>query len=186
VSGPQAPSRIELVLVAAVAENGVIGESGALPWRLKSEMRNFRTVTWGKPVVVGRTTYLSFTKRPLPGRTNIVVSRNPDFAAPGAVVCSSLEAALAAARGDALRRAVDMITVVGLADRLVISRVHLQPAGDAKFPTIDPDVWREVARTEHRAGPDDEADFTVLVYVRPIAAGKSGMVGINRISRHVR
>ena len=134
MSGPPAGSRIAIVLVAAVADNGVIGQGGALPWRLKSDMQGFRAMTWGKPVVVGRTTYLSFTKKPLPGRTNIVVSRNRSFAAPGALVSSSVEAALEAARGDALRRGADEIAVIGgadiyaqtmsLADRLVITRVH--------------------------------------------------------------
>ncbi|HKA78616.1 MAG TPA: dihydrofolate reductase [Xanthobacteraceae bacterium] len=184
MSAPQAGSRIALVLVAAVADNGVIGQGGTLPWRLKSDMQGFRATTWGKPVVVGRTTYLSFSKRPLPGRTNIVVTRNRSFAAHGALVSSTLEAALEAARGDALRRGADAIAVVGgadiyaqtigLADRLVITRVHLQPAGDARFPAIDPDIWREVERTEHRAGPDDEADFTVLVYERRKTAASDG------------
>ena len=94
MSGPRAGSRIEIVLLAAVADNGVIGRGGALPWRLKSDMLRLRALTWGKPIVVGRTTYLSFTKQPLPGRTNIVVSRNQNFAAPGALVASSLDAAL--------------------------------------------------------------------------------------------
>ena len=140
MSGPRPPSRIAIVLVAAVADNDVIGQGGVMPWRLKSDMQGFRATTWGKPVVVGRTTYLSFSKRPLPGRTNIVVSRNRSFAAPGALVAPNLAAALEAARGDALRRAADAIAVVGgadiyaqtigMADRLVITRVHLRPDGD--------------------------------------------------------
>jgi len=176
VSEPRARSRIELVLVAAVADNGVIGRGGTLPWRLRSDMRHFRAITWGKPVVVGRATFLSFTAKPLPGRTNIVLSRDRSFGAPGAVVASSLEAALQAARGDALRRAVGAIMVVGgadiyaqtiaIADRLLITRVHLQPQGDAKFPAIDPDAWRETERSEHRPGPGDETSFTTLVYER--------------------
>jgi dihydrofolate reductase len=180
VSGPRAGSRIDIVLVAAVADNGVIGRSGALPWRLKSDMRRFRAMTWGKPLVAGRATFLSFTTKPLPGRTNIVLSRNQSFAAPGVVVASKLDAALLAARGDALRRGVDMIAVVGgadiyaqtidIADRLLITRVHLQPDGDATFPAIDPDTWRERARAEHRAGPGDEASFTTLTYERRVAA----------------
>ena len=185
MSGSRAGSRIEIVLVAAVAENGVIGKGGALPWRLKSDMQRFRAMTWGKPVVVGRPTYLSFTKQPLPGRTNIVVSRNRDFAAPGALVASSLDAALEAANGDALRRGVDAIIVLGGADiyaqtiadadRLVITRVHLQPDGDTRFPAIDPNVWNEVERTEHHAGPNDEAGFTQLVYDRRAAdPGQAG------------
>jgi len=181
VSGRRAGSRIEIVLVAAVAENGVIGKAGALPWRLKSDMQQFRALTWGKPVVVGRTTYLSFAKQPLPGRTNIVVSRDRSFAAPGAVVAATLGAALETAKGDALRRGVAAIIVLGGADiyaqtiadadRLVITRVHLQPDGDAKFPAIDPNVWNEVERTEHPAGAGDEAAFTSLVYDRRAAGG---------------
>src|SRR5262249_36063770 len=151
VSGPPAPSRIKIVLLAAVAENGVIGKGGALPWRLKSDMRRFRALTWGKPVVAGRATYLSFNRRPLPGRTNSVLSRGRNLAAPGVVVAGSLDAALAAARGDALRRGVDAIIVVGGADvyaqtmaaaeALVITRVHLRPDGDTVFPVIDPNIW---------------------------------------------
>ena len=167
--------RIALVLVVAVAENGVIGQGGRLPWRLKSELAHFRRVTMGKPIVMGRKTYLSIG-RPLPGRTNIVVSREPTFAAPGIVAAPSLEKALTAARGDALRRGVTEIAIVGgagiyadtmaLADRLVITRVHLRPAGDTTFPAIDPGVWKETERTEHQAGPGDEASFTVLAYER--------------------
>ena len=169
------PRHIALVLVVAVAENGVIGQGGRLPWRLKSELAHFRRVTMGKPIVMGRKTYLSIG-RPLPGRTNIVVSRDPTFAAPGIVAAPSLETALATARGDALRRGVAEIAIVGgagiyadtmaLADRLVITRVHLQPAGDITFPAIDAAVWNETERTEHAAGAGDEASFTVLVYER--------------------
>jgi dihydrofolate reductase len=175
VTDPQPATAPALVLVAAVADNGVIGQGGGLPWRLKSDLRNFRALTMGKPVVMGRKTYLSIGK-PLPGRTNIVVSRNPDFVAPGVVVAPSIAAALAAARGDALRRSADAIAVIGGAelyahviadaDRLVITRVHLRPEGDTIFPVIDPKLWREVARREHVPGPDDAAGFTVLVYER--------------------
>ncbi len=104
-----------IILVAAVAENGVIGRGNGLPWRLKSDMQHFRALTMGKPVIMGRKTYLSIGK-PLKGRTTIVVSRDRTFAAPGIVVAPSLEAALAAARGDALRRGADAIVVAGGAD----------------------------------------------------------------------
>jgi dihydrofolate reductase len=173
---PSANARaLSLVLVAAVADNGVIGRGGGLPWRLKSDLRNFRAVTMGKPVVMGRKTYLSIGK-PLAGRTNIAVSRNRDFAAPGIIVAPSIEAALAVARGDALRRAADAIAIIGgaelyahtigRADRLVITHVHLRPAGDTMFPVIDPNLWKEVERSEHNPGPDDAAGFTLLVYER--------------------
>ena len=164
-----------LVLVAAVAENEVIGRSGGLPWRLKSDLQNFRAITMDKPVVMGRKTFLSIGK-PLAGRTNIVVSRNRDFAAPGVAVAPDIVRALEVARGDALRRAAGAVAVIGgaalytgtigAADRLVITRVHLRPEGDTFFPTIDPMVWQEVSRIAHEAGPDDAAAFTILVYAR--------------------
>jgi dihydrofolate reductase len=164
-----------LVLVAAVAENGVIGRGGRLPWRLKSDLAHFRGVTMGKPMVIGRKTYLSIGK-PLAGRTNIVVSREASFAAPGTIVAASLDAALTAARGDALRRGVNEIVVIGgadlyrqtmaAADRLVITQVNLRPQGDAIFPPIDRKIWQQVSRSEHPAGPGDEAGFAVLVYER--------------------
>jgi dihydrofolate reductase len=174
-------TRIALVLVAAVADNGVIGQGGALPWRLKSDMAHFRAVTLGKPVVMGRKTFLSLGK-PLAGRTNIVVSRDPTFGAPRALAAPSLAAALTAARCDALRRGATEIAVIGgadiyaqtmpAADRLVITRVHLRPDGDTTFPLIDPDVWQETERTERAAGPDDDASFTLLVYRRRAAVAE--------------
>jgi len=177
-SGPPAlpPKRPRISLVVAVAENGVIGQGGKLPWRLKSEMRHFRDVTWGKPVVVGRKTYESFARKPLPGRTNIVVTRDRTLSIAGALVTTSVAAALDAARGDALRRGVDEISVVGgadiyaqtiaKADRLLVTRVKLQPAGDTVFPPIDPGVWREVQHSDHAAGPEDEAGYSIHIYER--------------------
>src|SRR5262245_19441094 len=160
-----------LVLVAAVAENGVIGQGGRLPWRLKSEMAHFRATTIGKPVVMGRKTYASIGK-PLEARTNIVVSRDRGFAAMGVLVAPNVEAALEAARGDALRRGVDAIVVIGgaeiyaqcmaQADRLLITQVHLRPTGDTKFPIIDPATWSAAGRSEHEPGPGDEVGFSVI------------------------
>ena len=166
---------MDIVLVAAIAENGVIGRGNALPWRLKSDMIHFRSLTMGKPVVMGRKTFLSIGK-PLKGRTNIVISRDREFGAPGIVVAPSLEAALEVAEGDALRRGAAAIVVGGGADiysktidkaaRLEITRVHVQPEGDTIFPGIDPAQWREAARQDYAAGPDDEAPFTTLTYER--------------------
>jgi dihydrofolate reductase len=166
---------LDIVLVAAVAENGVIGRAGGLPWRLKSDLQQFRALTIGKPVVMGRRTWASLAK-PLPHRTNVVVTRDPAFAAPGAVVTPSLTAALAVARGDALRRGADAIMVIGggdiyaqampLATRLEITHVHARPDGEAVFPRIDPAVWREIVRREVTAGPGDDAGFTRATYVR--------------------
>ena len=170
-----APPRIAIVLVAAVAENGVIGRDNALPWRIKSDLKRFRAITVGKPLVVGRKTLLSIGKL-LSGRSDIVVSRNPDYTATGAVVTRNLDAALGAARGDALRRGADAIAVIGgteifaqcmsFADRLDITLVHARPAGDSHFPQIDPIVWREVERIEQPAGPQDDASFAQITYIR--------------------
>jgi dihydrofolate reductase len=176
VSGEGGSPRI--VLVAAVADNGVIGHGGELPWRIKSEMARFRERTWGKPIVVGRKTYQSFNRKPLPGRTNIIVSRDADFTAEGCVVAQNLDTAFAVARADALRRSANEIIVLGGADiyrqtmaqanRLVVTHVHLRPQGDARFPDIDPATWAEVNREEITAGPDDAASYAIAVY-EPIA-----------------
>src|SRR3974390_2275288 len=166
---------MEIVLIAAVADNCVIGANGAIPWRLKSDMLRFKAMTIGKPVVMGRKTFVSL-KRRLPARTNIVVTRDPAYRAAGAVVTISLEAAHAVARGDALRRSVGEIAVIGgaeiyaewmnRADRLEITEVHLHCEGDTFFPAIDPALWEEVARTRHPAGPDDRAEFSYVTYRR--------------------
>jgi dihydrofolate reductase len=170
---------MNILLVAAVAENGVIGRGNALPWRLKSDMQHFRALTMGKPVVMGRKTFLS-VGRPLKGRTTIVVSRDRGFTAPGIVVAPSLDAALATARGDALRRNADAIVVAGgadiyaqampLATQLAITHVHKRIDGDAHFPAIDPNEWSECARSEHEAAAEDEAAFAFVTYERAIDA----------------
>ena len=166
---------MEIVLMAAVADNGVIGFDGGIPWRLKSDLQRFKMTTVGKPIVMGRKTFLSL-RRPLPGRTNIVITRDRDFREAGAVVTTSVANALAVARGDALRRFVTEIAVIGgeeiyvqwmgQADRLEITEVHLTPVGDTHFPPIDKAVWEEVSRTENPAGPDDSAAFAFVSYVR--------------------
>jgi dihydrofolate reductase len=172
---PIALFMLEIVLVAAVTENGVIGRGNALPWRLKSDLKHFRALTLGKPVVMGRKTYHSIGK-PLAGRTTIVVSRDRDFAAGGVVAAPSLDAALAAARGDVLRRGIDTIIIAGggeiyaqamrLASRLAITKVHKQIDGDARFPFIDPTIWRETACEEHAPAEGDDAAFAFVNYQR--------------------
>jgi dihydrofolate reductase len=179
--------RILLILVAAVAENGVIGQGGRMPWRLKAEMRHFRAATMGRPVVMGRKTYLPIGQ-PLKGRTNIVVSRDRQFQAPGVVVAPSLKSALAVAQGDALRRGVAEIAIIGgadiyaqtmrFADRLLISRVHMRPPGDTIFPPIDPTMWQETGRSEHAPEPGSEVGFTLITYDR-IADAAAATIGGN-------
>jgi len=168
----------QIVLIAAVTENGVIGHGGTMPWRLKSDMQHFRSLTAGKPVVMGRKTWASLQVQPLPGRTNIVVTRDANFMAPGALVARSLDVALEAARGDALRRGTDIMVIGGadlyaqalpLAGRLEITRIHMEPEGDTHFPPIDPAVWREVAREPHAAGAGDDAAFDFVTYIRAAA-----------------
>jgi dihydrofolate reductase len=174
---------MDIILVAAVAENGIIGRGNALPWRLKSDMAHFRTLTMDKPVVMGRKTYLSIGK-PFKGRTTIVVSRDRNFTAPGIVVAPSLEAAMSVARGDALRRAANAIVVAGGADiyaqampqatSLAITEVHIRAAGDVRFPTIDGKLWRETDRSEHKAGAEDAAAFAFVHYRRANGAPDAG------------
>jgi dihydrofolate reductase len=166
---------MEIVLIAAVADNGVIGASGAIPWRLKTDVLRLKTMTMGKPVVMGRKTFVSL-RRPLPGRTNIVLTRDGDFRGPGAVVTTSLTDARAVATGDALRRFATEIAVIGgaeiyaqwlgCADRLEVTEVHARPEGDTYFVPIDKAIWEETARVRYSAGPDDNADFSFVSYRR--------------------
>jgi len=165
----------EIVLIVAVADNGVIGAHGDIPWRLKSDQARLKAMTMGKPIVMGRKTFISL-RRPLPGRTNIVVTRDADFRARGAVVTTSFTDARAIARGDALRRFATEIAVIGGAeiyaqwmdgaDRLEITEVHARPEGDTRFAAIDASMWQEVARERHPAGPNDSADFSYVTYRR--------------------
>ena len=169
------PRGIATVLVAAVADNGVIGRDNALPFRQSSDLKRFKALTMGRPVLMGRKTFLSIGK-PLPGRTNIVVSRNEGFAGAGIVVAADLDFAMQVARGDALRRGADEIAVIGgadiftrlmpLADRLEITHVHARPDGDTRFPPIDASQWRAIEQSELPAGPRDEAPVTYVTYAR--------------------
>jgi dihydrofolate reductase len=166
---------MEVVLVVAVADNGVIGSRGAIPWRLKSDMARFKMMTMGKPIVMGRKTFMSL-RRPLPGRTNIVLTRDGSFRSPGAVVATSFAAAHAVAQGDALRRSASEIAVIGgaeiyaqwmeVADRLEVTEVHARPEGDTYLAAIDKADWEEVARVRHSATSDDSVDFSYVTYRR--------------------
>ncbi|WP_339031485.1 dihydrofolate reductase [Bradyrhizobium symbiodeficiens] len=166
---------MEIVFVVAIAENGVIGAGNTMPWRLKSDMARFKTLTIGKPVIMGRKTFESLPRRPLPGRTNIVITRDAAYRAKGALVTTSAADADAVARGDALRRSATEIAVIGgaeifrqwldRADRLEITEVHARPDGDTHFD-INKAEWDEVARVRHPAGGEDSAEYSYVTYRR--------------------
>lgn len=153
------PHSIEIALIAAVADNGIIGADGEMPWHYPEDLQHFKETTMGHPVVLGRRTYESIRDRlggPLPGRTNIVLSRSePDF--DGAVVVDSVDAALAAASQAAAEASVETVFVAGgatvyeaflsKADRLVLTELSESYAGDTAFPAWPPgSVWKEVER----------------------------------------
>lgn len=170
-----AVDRPHIVLIVAAAENGVIGRDNAIPWRLKSDQQRFKALTLNKPMIMGRKTFESL-RRPLPGRTNIVVTRDKNYRASGAVVTNSFEHAQAVALGDMLRRSASEIAIIGgveifaqwmdTADRLEVTEVHADIEGDTRFPAIDPGQWLEVERVRNPAGPDDSADFSYVTYRR--------------------
>jgi dihydrofolate reductase len=162
-------------LVVAVAENGVIGVRGGLPWRIKADLKRFRGVTMGKPIVMGRKTFDSIG-RVLDGRDNIVVTRRADTLPEGAFLARSVEAALKLAEACARRRGVDEICVIGgealfrdtlpLADRLYLTHVAAAPEGDVFFPAISPADWVERSREMLPASDGDTAAATYVVYER--------------------
>lgn len=166
---------LEIVLLVAVADNGVIGSAGIIPWRLKTDQQRLKAMTMGKPVVMGRKTFTSL-RRPLPGRTNIVVTRDANFRGPGAVVTTSFADARAVATGDALRRSANEIAVIGgaeiyaqwmpIADRLEITEVHARPEGDTYLAAIELADWKEVARVRNSSSSDDSVDFSYVTYRR--------------------
>lgn len=165
----------DIVFMVAVAQNNAIGRDNKMPWHLKSDLQRFKAMTLNKPVVMGRKTFESIG-RPLPGRTNIVVTRDPDFRAAGAVAARSLDAAYDAALGDALRRCAAEIVVIGgaqifaqwmaRADRLEITEVHAAPEADTFLAPVDLTEWQEVARQSCAKTDNDTADFSYVTYRR--------------------
>jgi dihydrofolate reductase len=175
--------KITVSLIAAVAENGVIGRAGAMPWRLPSDLRRFKALTVGKPVVMGRKTFESLGK-PLAGRPNYVVSRQPGFRPEGVRVAPTLDAALILAAEEARAAGDDEVMVIGggeiyadaigLADRLYITHVEVRPEGDARFPKIDPAVWKAMSAERTAKGEKDSAATTFVVYDRLRAVAGPG------------
>ena len=165
-----------VAIVAAVARNGVIGSDNRLLWRLSSDLKRFKALTMGTPVVMGRKTFQSLPPAGLPGRMIVVVTRGSNFAAPGVVVAPGIGAALDLAAREAARSGAEEIMIaggadiyaqtIGLAERLYLTEVDLAPDGDASFPALDPSHWREVARLVPPRGERDEAAFAFVDYVR--------------------
>lgn len=172
---------LPVVLVAAVSENGVIGLAGGLPWHVSSDLKRFKADTMGRPIIMGRKTWESIG-RPLPGRINIVVTRDPDFSAQGIEVAHTVEEALALGEKRASELDPgDAICVIGggelykrtiaVADRLIITRVKGIFEGDTHFPRIDPRQWRLVHEEEISRGEKDSHDTLYTVYKRVGSAG---------------
>jgi dihydrofolate reductase len=165
-----------LALVVARARNGVIGREGGLPWRLKSDMALFKASTLGKPVIMGRKTWDSLQKQPLPGRTNIVLSRDGSFEPQGAIVCDRFDEAVAIGREQATEDSVGEVCLIGgykvfalglpKARRLYLTEVEADVEGDVVFPSFDETAWREVRREPHPAGEGDDHPFVFRVLER--------------------
>jgi dihydrofolate reductase len=163
------PPRI--VLVAAVAENGVIGRDNGMPWRLPGDLKHFKNTTLGKPVIMGRRTFESIGK-PLPGRPNIVLTRDATFRADGVEVAGSIDRALSLAA----RHPAEEIAVIGggeiyaqalpHASRIYLTEVKASPDGTARFPALDRDEWHEVSRDGPHRGPNDTYAYSFVVLER--------------------
>lgn len=166
---------VRLALMAAKAENNTIGRNNKLPWYLPNDLKYFKKITFGKPVIMGRKTWESL-KGPLPGRTNIVVTRNPDYRAEGAKVVHDLDEAMELAQHISVIDGIEEVVIMGgaglyeeglkKADRLYLTEVHAEVEGDAFFPEMDPRQWREVAREDFKAQPPNEYDYSFVVYER--------------------
>lgn len=156
-------SNPRIALIAAMGKNRVIGRDNKLPWHLPEDLKYFRGVTWGKPIVMGRKTFDSLG-RPLPGRTNIVISNKAGLQIPGASVQTTIDAALQQASRQAVLDGVEEVMIIGgetlyrqmleRADRLYLTLVEAEPEGDAWFPPVDPDDWQLVEKRDV-AGSDD-------------------------------
>ncbi|MDO8423060.1 MAG: dihydrofolate reductase [Parvibaculum sp.] len=166
---------MHLSFFIAIADNGVIGRDNGLPWRLKGDMAYLKRMTMGKPIIMGRKTWESFPKRPLPGRPNLVITRDAAYDAPGAEVFSSTESAVARAEALARELGVDEAMVLGgaqiyeallgQATRIYLTEVHAAPEGDTRFEFAR-DGWREVSRERHEKGEKDTSDYSFVVLER--------------------
>ena len=169
--------------MVAVARNGIIGREGTLPWRLSSDLKKFRAMTMGKPLVMGRRTFQSLGK-PLDGRDNLVITHAADLAAPGVEFFGSLVPAIARARVLAAGRKTNEIMIIGgakiyaqtisIADRIYWTEVEADVAGDTSFPAFDRSQWREAAREGLPQGPKDDFAATLITLNRVEVATPAG------------
>lgn len=169
------PGEPTVALILARADNGVIGAHNDLPWHLPRDLKRFKALTLGKPIIMGRRTHESIG-RPLPGRDNIVITRQHGFTAPGCMVVSSLDAAFDAARDAARASGADEICVIGggeiyraaldRAKRVYLTEVHMEASGDVTLPPFDADVWQETAREEVAAAPGEPGSVSFVVLER--------------------
>jgi dihydrofolate reductase len=156
-------------LIAAVSENNVIGNNGKIPWHLPADFAYFKKTTWGHHVVMGQTTFESIGK-PLPGRTNIILSFDKDYKAPGCKVVDSLDKSfqIAASSGEEELFVIGGASVyaqtIEMADKLYITKVHHKFSGDTHFPTIDPKKWKKVSETKNKKDDKNKYDFSFLIY----------------------
>ncbi len=166
---------VPVALIVARADNGVIGREGGMPWHLSGDLKFFKAQTLGKPVVMGRKTFQSIG-RPLPGRPNLVITRDPAFRPEGAEVFAEVEGALARARVLAAESGAGEVMVIGggqiydltlpLARRIYLTEVHASPAGDTTFPELDPEHWAEVRRDPPVSGGEGQPDYAIVVLER--------------------
>lgn len=165
-----------LALVVARARNGVIGRGGDLPWRLRSDLQRFKAVTMGKPCIMGRKTWDSLPLKPLPGRLNLVLSKDESFGPKGAVACLTLDEAIEIGREQAMEDGVDEVCVIGgaglfaaalpRAKRLYLTEVEAEPEGDVLFPPFDESAWAEVSSEAVPPGEKDDHAFLFRVLER--------------------
>jgi dihydrofolate reductase len=173
--------RPAIAIVVAIADNGVIGAEGDMPWHLSTDLRRFRQITMGHPVIMGRKTYESIGK-PLPGRTNIVVTRQADFAPEGMLVAKSVDEAVSVARTTAMRDGVDAICILGggqiyretlpKADILHVTHVECSPEGDTVFPAIEIGQWHAEEMENVPKGERDTCNSRYVVYRRISSAAR--------------
>lgn len=166
---------VDLAVIVAASENGIIGRDNALPWHLPEDLRYFKRTTMGKPIVMGRKTFESIG-RPLPGRTNIVITRQPGYTAEGVMVVSGLDEALALAEDIATIDGASELMVIGGAEiyqaaisrakRLYLTEVHAAIEGDARLPEVDWSSWREVSRESWPASEANPYPYSFVVFER--------------------